>query len=554
MIDDGQEPATVRISPTHPKELSLQTTAAIETPEQALAHIKAHRIRGLMLSSTIASIVAGVLVLFVMSGHPDASRLHAYSLFASAVASGLYVVIFRDPRRFNVYIAMTIVIAQFFVMITGYHYWGVFSAYAAIVPLTIYVASDGTESDKAALFITGIAVVAQSVFALATVFDWVETRSLVDVVRGNRTNEVVAIGLVGMIAFGAVLLGREQRQRTRSILDEHKRALRALALREAQLAEAQAEVADARRAGEGGAGRFTDQNIGGFLLGEVLGRGTMGEVYAATRASDNMPCAVKLLASHLLRDAEAHDRFQRESAMLLSLQSDHVVRVFAVSTGDQRQPFLAMERLVGVDLAQVLKERPILPLPEVADIVRQIATGLDAAHAAGVIHRDLKPQNLFAAGPEHARTWKIIDFGIGKWSDSDGALTKDQILGTPGYMAPEQALGRDVTARGDIYSLGVILYRLVTGVPVVRPGDVPAMLHEVVYKVPQQPSQVTDVPPQVEAVIAVALAKDPADRFASAGELARALDDASGARLDRAVGDRAARVIAKTPWGTWIER
>jgi len=547
--------ATVAMRPPPRHGVSQQTTVAIETPEQALLHIKAHRIRGMMLQSTFASLVAGVLVLFVMGGDPFATRLHGYALFGSAAITGAYVLIYSDPRRYSQTAAAATVLVQLLVMLTGYHYWGVFSAYAAVVPVTIFVASDGAETDFVAYLAAALCVVLQTGFALATVFDVIPTRSLTDTVRGTLAHELVAIGLIGMLAFGGVLLGRESKHRTRAILEDHQRTLRALAQREAQLAEAQAEIAAARKAAGGGPGRFTDDTIGGFRLGEVIGRGSMGEVYAAKRVGDGLDCAVKVLAGHVQRDAGAYDRFQRESAMLLSLESPHVVKVLAVSTADGReQPYLAMERLVGIDLAQLVKERGMLPLPDVVEIVQQVALGLDAAHRAGVIHRDLKPQNLFAVGPDNARTWKIIDFGLGKWIDSEGTLTKQQVIGTPGYMSPEQALGNEVTARSDVYSLGVVIYRLITGVPVVRPGEVPAMIHEVVYKQPTRPGQITDVPAQVEAVLAIALAKNPGERFASAGELAQALDDAVGARLSRSVGHRAGRVLASAPWGSWIRR
>ena len=532
----------------------LRPVGAIATPEQALAHIKALRLRGFMLNGTIASLVAGVLVLFVMGGDPVAARLHAYALFASAAITGVYAIVLRDPRSYNQIVAGIIIILQIPLVLTGYYYWGVFSAYGAVVPLGIFIASDAAEATWSAMIAVTVCVVVQTLFALATTYGWIDMRGLVHVVRGSRANELAATGLIGLLAFGAALLGREAKRRTGAILREHARALRAVAQREAQLAEAHAEVVAARKAGRGGPGWFTDQKLGGFVLGEVLGRGTMGDVYEAVRAADAQPCAVKLLAGHLLRDAAANARFSREAAMLVALDSPNVVRVLAVSDAASAQPYLAMERLDGIDLAQLLAERDVVPLAEIVDIVAQIAAGLDAAHRAGVIHRDLKPQNVVAAGPADARTWKIIDFGVGAWADAESSPSHDRLVGSPGYMAPEQALGRAVTARSDVYALGVILYRLVTGVPVVRPGEVPAMLHEVVYKQPTAPSQLADVPAALDAVLAIALAKDPAARFESAGELAAALADAAADRLAPALSQRAAQLLARAPWGAWIER
>jgi serine/threonine-protein kinase len=263
---------------------------------------------------------------------------------------------------------------------------------------------------------------------------------------------------------------------------------------------------------------------------------------------------VKLIAPHLVRDDATRERFQRESAIVSALASPHIVRVLAVSPPDAAMPYLAMERLHGEDLAQQIERTPVSPLAEVVELVRQVAAGLDAAHGAGVIHRDLKPQNLVAIGPSGDRTWKILDFGASRWIDGDGTLTQDRVVGTPGYMSPEQALREPLDARSDVYALGVIVYRLVTGAPAVVPGELAAMLHEVVYRVPLRPGRLADVPLQVEEVLAIAMAKRPADRFASAGELAEALAAAADGRLPLAIGDRARAVIRGAPWGTWVQR
>jgi serine/threonine-protein kinase len=151
-------------------------------------------------------------------------------------------------------------------------------------------------------------------------------------------------------------------------------------------------------------------------------------------------------------------------------------------------------------------------------------------------------------------TWKILDFGVSKMFASESTLTSGQVIGTPGYMAPEQARGDAVDRRADVYSLGVVAYRLLTGRPAVVPGEVPAMIHEVVYRMPPAPSSVGAVSADVEAVLAVAMAKAPGERFATAGELARAFDAAVAGTSDAEIAARAAAIVARTPWGQWVRR
>jgi serine/threonine-protein kinase len=228
--------------------------------------------------------------------------------------------------------------------------------------------------------------------------------------------------------------------------------------------------------------------------------------------------------------------------------------VFAVSPPDALLPYIVMERLDGIDLAQMLKRQVARTPDETRQIVEHVARGLDAAHAAGIIHRDLKPSNIFATGDGASRIWKLLDFGASKWRDSEGTLTQDNVIGTPNYMAPEQALGRTLDHRCDVYALGVILYRLLTGVPPVLPSEVPVMLQEVAYQMPVQPSQRAKIAPQLEAILAIALAKAPAQRFASAGELARAFDEAMSGRRDRAIAECADAILRELPWGAWLRR
>lgn len=542
---DRPAPASA-VKPTAP--VSLANT------ELAVAAVEAQRVRGL-LTGIAASALLTTAIVFLVGGDRHAARIHAAALAASAIISLGVALLFRNPRRYHRQLALYVIIAQIGVLVTGYYFWGTFSAYGALVPLTVYIAVGSATRLEAVIGVTAC-VLAQGGFALATSLGYVESRGLVAPVAGRveLTAELIANALVQLITVGAAIAGRAARRDSAAALDEHNQALLELARREAQLAEAYADARAAREAGIGGVGRFTEQTIDGFSLGAVLGRGAMGEVYAAHRANDDTPLAVKILAPHLLRDDTARERFLRESAIVSSLRSPHVVRVHAVSPADAVLPYIVMERLVGTDLAQLLKRQPVRSLDEIQQIISHVAAGLDAAHKAGVIHRDLKPSNIFATGEGDARIWKLLDFGASKWRDGEGTLTLGAIVGTPGYMAPEQAQGHSVDQRCDVYALGVILYRLLTGVPAVVPGEVPVMLQEVAYRMPVQPSKRAPVSPQLEAVLAVALAKLPMHRFATAGELALACREAAADHLDRGIVHRASALVEELPWGSWQRR
>ncbi|HEU0030302.1 MAG TPA: serine/threonine-protein kinase [Kofleriaceae bacterium] len=536
------------VQPSAREPDTASTTLA--SSEQALVHFEAHRVRGLMIGMSITSLLTAGLVLG-MGGDPFAARVHAIALAISGVLTSTYSIVFRDPARYRQSVASIVAFLTLGVALTGYYYWGVFSGYAAAVPITLYVMAQGATL-RTTILGTVACVVAQSGFTLATVFGWIESRGLVEPVlaRAGTTTQIIAMVLLQGLMVTAALAGRDAQRTARAVLEQHAKSLRDLAQRDAQLAEARADADQARQS----AGRFTGQVVGDYQLRDVLGRGAMGEVYAAHHVETRDEVAVKLLAPHLLRSTEAHERFARECKIISSLSSPHVVRVLAISAAGAALPYIVMERLEGSDLGASIKHQPVLALPEIVELVRQIAAGLDAAHGAGVIHRDLKPSNVLGTGePEH-RLWKILDFGASKWTDGDGTLTQDQVVGTPGYMAPEQALREAVDARADIYALGVILYRVTTGIPAVVPGDAPSMLHEVAYRMPMQPSRVAEVPLQIESVLAIALAKQPADRFATAGELATALTHAAAGRLPTTLFERARRILTRTPWGTWIDR
>jgi serine/threonine protein kinase len=206
-----------------------------------------------------------------------------------------------------------------------------------------------------------------------------------------------------------------------------------------------------------------------YRLEELIGHGGMGYVVAATHLATGQPVAVKFLHAALLGKDDLVRRFHREGRVIASIVSPHVARVFAVGTTPQGVPYLVMERLEGIDLAQLLRARGPLPIPEAANYVRQACVGLESAHALGIVHRDLKPGNLFLTrGDDGSALVKVLDFGVSKIQSpelGEATLTNTEaLLGSPQYMAPEQIrAAHSVDARADVWSMGILLFRILTG-------------------------------------------------------------------------------------------
>jgi serine/threonine protein kinase len=338
---------------------------------------------------------------------------------------------------------------------------------------------------------------------------------------------------------------RQTRSATLDAIEKHDRVVRSLAHREALLAEARQDLAQAMQLG--GVGRWTEEVLGSFRLGRIIGRGAMGEVYEAEPLAGGEPAAVKLLHPHVLAQADMVHRFVREARIVSGLNAAHVVRVLEVSPPESRVPYIAMERLFGTDLTDYLREHRRIGIRGVLTLLRQVGMGLDAARSAGVVHRDLKPRNLFLARMGAQEIWKILDFGVARLSGEE-TLTQDQIVGTPNYMAPEQANGGAITHRADLFALGVIAYRALTGRPAFEGETTAAILYKVVHAMPPRPSGVAPLPAATDWVLAIAMAKDPADRFDSGAEFAQALDAAARGRLDASLRVRAERLLARLPW------
>jgi serine/threonine-protein kinase len=260
---------------------------------------------------------------------------------------------------------------------------------------------------------------------------------------------------------------------------------------------------------------------GRYRLISKLGEGGMGSVWRAEHLTLGSHVAIKLIDPAIAESAEALGRFKREAQACAELRSQHVVHITDYGI-DNDVPFIAMELLEGEGLATRLERLGRLSYPETAHVLSQVARGLARAHEKGIVHRDMKPDNIFLVREGEEEVAKILDFGvakkIGALSASSGVKTRTgMLIGTPYYLSPEQALGRpDVDHRSDIWSLGIIAYECITGV---RPFDrdtLGALLTAICHEPTPVPSAVAEVPPGFDAWFARVCARNPAERYGSA--------------------------------------
>jgi formylglycine-generating enzyme required for sulfatase activity len=293
--------------------------------------------------------------------------------------------------------------------------------------------------------------------------------------------------------------------------------------------------------------------IGHFDVLQVLGRGGFGIVFRAFDSALERVVAVKVLAPQLAVTSPARKRFLREARSAAAVRHENVVQVYEI--GEQPLPYIAMEFVPGETLQQRLDATGPIDAADVVRVGRQVAEGLAAAHATGLIHRDVKPANLLLE--RGGLRVKITDFGLARAADDASRTHSGVIAGTPMYMAPEQALGRPLDPRADLFSLGSVLYVMAAGRPPFRASGALAVLKRVAEDAPRPIREVIpEVPEWLCAIIAKLHAKDPADRYQTARELADVLADceaqvaAHGRLRDFSRIPRGTRPAART-FGRW---
>ena len=269
--------------------------------------------------------------------------------------------------------------------------------------------------------------------------------------------------------------------------------------------------------------------FGPYRLDQIIGRGGMGEVYRAYDTVHERVVAIKLLLESLSADPDYRARFEREARIAAGLREQHIIPIHRFGEIDGRL-FIDMRLVDGEDLGKVLAREGALDPRRAVGILAQLAAALDAAHQANLIHRDIKPANVLLA--DHARGTAdavyLVDFGIARDSTAATSLTvTGAAVGTPDYMAPERFTAGRIDRRADIYALGCLFYEMLTGSKPFAGGEYPALLYKHLNAEPPKPSAArTGVPAALDAVVARSMAKNPESRFASAGELAAAAEDA----------------------------
>src|SRR5262245_13741759 len=291
---------------------------------------------------------------------------------------------------------------------------------------------------------------------------------------------------------------------------------------------------------------------GKYLIEELIKSGGMGSVYRGKHVLMDKRVAIKVLRPSLAVDDAVVARFSREAKAASRISHPHAVNVTDFGESENGVVFLVMEYLDGRTLKEIIKNEGAISIGRTVEIIRQVSGALDAAHEQGVVHRDLKSDNIMLSETNGGEWAKVLDFGIAKIQQPEGALDMDitaanLVIGTPQYMSPEQCShSGPIDARSDVYSLGIIVYEMLAGrVPFTGESPTVIMMKQVQDEPPSILEARPHLPAEIASVVSRALAKEPADRFQSAGELSKALTEVS--QIEDSVVAGAPTTVANMP-------
>jgi len=540
---EGTAHTPTPLTPASPTPTSLgESPLELPKPETVLRRAEVELTKRTAISALVF-IVLGLACLPLWGGDPFARKVFIGGLAVAAMVNGwLLYVSWTEERYREHYVIIYFLLAPFFNAAVMY-YFGTFGPILVMFVLNLYSVCLGY--GRRVALVTLASCVAPIIclggpMAFGVLHDPGLIAATSAVSGWGRPMFVAAFVLFLCLTY---IQARSARKLPVASRIERDDAIRRASHREALFLEARHDLENALRAG--GLGRFTDQVLGSFKLGTVLGRGGMGEVYEATHVQTGDEAAVKTLLPEVLAQPDFVRRFMREVHIAASVHSPHIVRVIEIGR-EAPLPYLAMERLHGEDLAAILRRQRRMRPVDVVDLVRQVGRGIAAATKAGIVHRDLKPQNLFLCEGQPP-VWKILDFGVSKRMSGDATFTHGDAIGTPQYMAPEQANGEKVDGRADLYSLGAIAYRALSGHQPFKGSEVMAVLLQVLSAMPIPASTLAKLHGDVDRVLAIAMAKKADARFEDGEEFADALAAALRGRLSPDYRQRARPLLRAAP-------
>ncbi|MEO8706593.1 MAG: serine/threonine-protein kinase, partial [Kofleriaceae bacterium] len=446
--------AETQLPEPRPSGWATASARPIPTAAEALDRSDLPRMRVFHLFGIFAPLGAMALS-FVLGGDPFARALFLAGAGVLALCNVGLVWLSGHPDRWQPTPVGVLWIFATTGAIPSLYYFGPFSAVVMVLMLGSVFIALGRQR-WTSLAVVGICIGGHLAIAVPIMAGWIDDVGVLPSIGAEPNQLAIAEVLIASFLVSGYALGRWARHTSGRALAELAQAMRVIGDQQQALSEVKDDVARQQRVNEG---RWTGQTMGAYRLGLVLGRGAMGEVYDATAAT-GPNVAVKLLNARSDGSSSLVERFHREMQVAARLESPHIVRLYELSPPEAPVPYIVMERLHGSDLASRLRTEVRIPSDELVVLIDQVARGLEVARLAGVVHRDLKPHNLFL---HEGATWKILDFGVSKLVGSEGTLTGEGIVGTPQYMAPEQASGGQVTHLADIYALGAIAYRCLTG-------------------------------------------------------------------------------------------